>query len=68
MKEKLKDYFTDIFGAGVMIATIILIYTSRASWLWEGVTGVIVGAVFLLVPDGWIVSALKKFINKKNDE
>ena len=64
-KEKVKDYFTDLIGAVIMITTLATVYAGRTPWIWEGIAGMMVGSIFLLIPDRLISDILKKFLNKK---
>lgn len=65
MKKNLKDWITSLVGLAIWIMTGVMIYLGKATWLWDGVTGFIVGGTFFLLPDDFLARLLKKFLAKK---
>lgn len=66
--RNLKDWFTDLLGAGIMIATGIGIYQAKIVWVWEGIIGMTVGFILLWVPDEVILKHIKYKVKKKIKE
>lgn len=64
--EVFKDKFTDVLGLVIMIATAYGVWVdAHIPLLWDGVAGLLVGFVFLMFPDGVIVSFIKGWARKK---
>lgn len=66
--RNVKDWFTDLLGAAVMIATLIGIYQGKIVWVWEGIIGMCIGFVLLWVPDDVILKYIKLKAKKKLDD
>lgn len=66
--SNLKDIITDLIGAAIWVITLIMIYCENIVWLWEGVTGMVIGGVFFLLPDKLITDYLKKFLRRWVDK
>lgn len=64
MIKNLKDWFTDLIGAVIMIATLVAVWHGDIQWQWEGLIGMAVGFVFLWVPDDVILKYIKKKVDK----
>lgn len=62
--KNLKDPITDIFGLGIMLITSYEVYQGDIKWIWEGLAGVGVGALFFMFPDDLIKDFLKKIVDK----
>ena len=68
MRYKIKDLVTDLLGALIMGLTVWAVYTTKMEWVWEGLVGIGVGAVFFLLPDKYIAQSLKKYLSNKLNE
>lgn len=54
MKNKFKSIFdavvTSVIGVVTMVITLILVWTRAIDFVWQGVAGLIVGCILLMVP------------------
>lgn len=72
--EKFKDYFTDVLGLSIMLFVAFgtwiapLVELPSIPLIFEGVVGLLIGFVFLMFPDGVIVSFIKGWARKKFGE
>jgi hypothetical protein len=62
--ENLKDPISDLFGLAIMILTASEVYFQEIEWVWEGLIGVGVGAIFFLLPDEFIHKIIEKVTDK----
>lgn len=64
--EIFKDKFTDVLGLVIMLAASYGVWVSNTiPLIWDGVAGLIVGFVFLMFPDGVIISFIKGWAKNK---
>lgn len=63
--EKIKDWFTDILGAIMMLSSLFLTYTGALVFIWDGFILLLVGFILMTIPDGQIAEGIKKWANKK---
>ena len=67
LKENIKDIFTDLIGAVIILASIYLYVTDELTPTKAGILFA-VGVAFFFIPDDIISQIVQKFINKKLDE
>lgn len=65
MYSKIKDIFTDLLGLAILLGVgYHTVITHRIPFIWEGIVGLAVGAVFFMLPDTGIASALGTLVKK----
>ena len=63
-RDFFKDLYTDFVGYVVLALTIYSVYFKEMPWLWDGVAGILVGVVFVIVPDAVVKKILINIVNK----
>lgn len=66
LKDNIKDIFTDVIGAVIMVTAIVLFLLDEVD-LTKGGILFAVGLAFFFIPDDIISQMVQKFINKKID-
>jgi hypothetical protein len=67
LKENIKDIFTDLIGAA-LILTAITLYLFDEIDLTKGGIVFVVGVAFFFIPDDILSQMTQKFVNKKLDK
>jgi len=75
MKKRIKNiidsWVTTLIGTTTMLVTLFLIINKDIYFVWEGVAGLVVGAILLLAPktiEQKISEAIKSWGNKGNND
>jgi len=75
MKKRIKNiidsWVTTLIGTTTMLVTLFLIINKDIYFVWEGVAGLVVGAILLLAPktiEQKISEAIKSWGNKGSDD
>ena len=67
-RTTIKDIITDLFGLAIMLGVgYNTAITHKVPFIWEGLAGICVGAVFFLVSDNGIVGILTGLAKKGTD-
>jgi hypothetical protein len=67
LKENLKDIFTDLIGAVLILTSITLYLIDRIDLTKAGIVFA-VGVAFFFIPDDILSQMTQRFINKKLDK
>ncbi len=62
--KNLKDPIGDVLGLIIMCSFLFAVYKGSMQFVWEGLIGVGIGAMFFFLPDQVIIDFFKALINK----
>lgn len=63
--DKVKDWFTDVIGAILMIMGVILSWDKQIDFIWTGIAMLVAGFILVVIPDKEIAAAIKAWAKKK---
>lgn len=62
-----KEPISSLIGLAIIVLTILSMYNAQITWIWDGIIGTSIGALFFMIPDKvikLIYSTAKKVITK----
>ena len=65
-KNIIDGVVTTLVGTGVMVMTVIMLWTGKISFMWEGVLGLVVGCILLIAPRD-ITKLIGDYFKSKKD-
>jgi hypothetical protein len=63
MISKIKDILSDVFGFALMCGAGYMCLFKGMPFIWNGVVGIVLGAIFFMIPDAGIANALGNVIS-----
>jgi len=68
LKENLKDIFTDLIGASIILAALYLFFYAEEIDLTKFLIMLGIGCAFFFIPDDILSQMVQKFVGKKLDK